>query len=322
MTQPGARKTIAVTGANGFVGAALGRHLLAKGHRVFGIVRDPGATLIKGVERRVVGPVGPDTDWTDAVAGVDAVVHLAARVHVQWDGAAEALEDFRKVNTYATANLAQTAAKQGVCRFVFLSTIKVLGDGKSGGAPYTDSDPCAPTDAYGRSKAEAEEALAAIAGKSGMEAVILRPPLVYGPGVRANFLALLRACDTPYPIFLGGIDNRRSLLGLENLVSAIILGLEHPEAPGKRLLVRDGEDLSTRELAARLRKALGRPARIAPAPVFLMNILGHIGLFRAAVLRLAGSLRAEDSAIRALGWQPPQTVDQGLAEVARWWRSR
>lgn len=313
---------VAVTGANGFVGTALCRQLLAEGHRVVGVVRDPGAALPKGVERCVVGPVGLETDWSDAVRGVKAVVHLAARVHVQWDGAADALEEFRRVNTYATENLAHTAARQGVEKFILLSTIKVLGDGKVDGAPYTDSDPLAPTDAYGQSKAEAEQALAAVCAGSGMASAILRPPLVYGPGVRANFLALLVACDTPYPLPLGGIDNRRSLLALGNLVAAIGFALENPATDGRQFLVRDGEDLSTPELAVRLRQALGRPPRIVPTPVGLLRALGRVGLLRGLTQRLAGSLRADDSAIRALGWTPPLTVDQGLAEVARWWRAR
>ncbi len=319
MTRSGA---IAITGANGFVGAALCRQLLAKGQRVVGIVRDPGATLPKGVERCVVGPVGPETDWSQAMRGAKAVVHLAARVHVQWDGAADALDEFRRVNTYATENLARAAAQQGVERFVLLSTIKSLGDGKADGTPYTDSDPLAPADAYGRSKAEAEQAVAAVSAGSGMASVILRPPLVYGPDVRANFLVLLRACDTPYPLPLGGIANRRSLLGLDNLVSAVDFVLESPAAAGRKFLVRDGEDLSTPELAIRLRQALGRPARIIPTPVGLLRALGRVGLLRGLAQRLAGSLTADDSAIRALGWTPPLTVDQGLAEVARWWRSR
>ncbi len=316
------RPAIAVTGANGFVGAVLCRHLLARGERVVGIVRDPGAALVKGVERCVVGPVGPETDWKAALTGVGRVVHLAARVHVPWDGAAEALEEFRRVNTYATGNLAREAARQGIQRFILLSTIKALGDGKPDGTPYTDTDPLAPTDAYGRSKAEAEEAVALAAAGSGMAVAMLRPPLVYGPDVRANFLVLLRACDTPYPLPLGGIGNRRSLLGLDNLVSAIALCLDHPEAVGRKFLVRDGEDLSTPELAARLRKALGRPARIVWAPVGPIKALARIGICRGLAQRLAGSLLADDSGIRSLGWQPPLTVDEGLARVAQWWRGR
>ena len=316
------RPAIAVTGANGFVGAALCRHLLARGERVVGIVRDPGAALAAGVERRVVGPVGPETDWRAALAGIGQVVHLAARVHVPWDGAAEALEEFRRVNTYATGNLAREAAGQGVQKFVLLSTIKALGDGKADGTPYTDADPAAPTDDYGRSKAEAEDAVASAAAGSGMAVAMLRPPLVYGPGVRANFLALLRACDSPYPLPLGGIGNRRSLLGLDNLVSAIAFCLDRDDVADRKFLVRDGEDLSTPELAARLRKALGRPARIMWAPIGPIKALARIGICRGLAQRLAGSLLADDGGIRAFGWRPPLTVDEGLARVAEWWRGR
>jgi nucleoside-diphosphate-sugar epimerase len=318
----GARKgAVAVTGANGFVGTALCRALLARGDRVVALVRDPGAALPKGAERRVVGPIGPGTDWGGMLGGVDRLVHLAARVHVQWDGAAEALTEFRRVNTYGTARLAEAAAAQGVRRFVFLSSIKALGDGKADGTPYADGDPPMPVDAYGRSKAEGEQALAEAAATRGMEWAVLRPPLVYGPGVRGNFLTLLMACDTPYPLPVGGIGNRRSLLGLDNLVAGILCVLDHPRAAGGKFLIRDGEDLSTTELVARTRRALGRPVRIWPAPVGALRALGAIGLFRGAVRRMAGSLTADDSGLRALGWQPPLTVDQGLARLAAWWKS-
>jgi nucleoside-diphosphate-sugar epimerase len=316
-----AKGAVAVTGANGFIGTALCRALLARGERVVALVRDPGASLPKGVERRVVGPIGPDTGWEGMLKGCDRLVHLAARVHVQWDGAAEALTEFRRVNTHGTRRLAVAAAAQGVRRFVFLSSIKALGDGKADGTPYTDADEPKPADAYGRSKADGEDALWQVAGPKGMEPVALRPPLVYGPGVRGNFLTLLMACDTPYPLPVGGIGNRRSLLGLDNLVSGILFVLDHPGAAGGRFLIRDGEDLSTTDLVARTRRALGRPARIWPAPIGPLRALGAIGLFRGAVQRMAGSLTADDSGLRTLGWQPPMTVDQGLARVAAWWKS-
>jgi len=321
MSAGATKGAVAVTGANGFVGTALCRALLARGDRVVALVRDPGAALAPGAERRVVGPIGPETDWGGALKGVDRLVHTAARVHVQWDVATEALAEFRRVNTYGSARLAAAAAAQGVRRFVFLSSIKALGDGKADRTPYTDGDPAAPCDAYGRSKAEAEQALAEAAAARGMEWAVLRPPLVYGPGVRGNFLTLLMACDTPYPLPVGGIDNRRSLLGLANLVTGILHLLDHPQAAGGKFLIRDGEDLSTTELVVRMRKALGRPARIVPAPIGLLRALGAIGLFRGAVQRMAGSLQADDSGLRALGWQPPSTVDQGLAQVAAWWKS-
>jgi nucleoside-diphosphate-sugar epimerase len=320
-TRGAPKGAVAVTGANGFVGTALCRALLARGERVVALVRDPGAALPKGAERRVVGPIGPETDWEGMLTGVDRLVHAAARVHVPWDGAAEALTEFRRVNAYGTARLAAAAAAQGVRKFVFLSSIKALGDGKADGTPYSDADPPAPADAYGRSKAEGEQALAEAAAPKGMAWAVLRPPLVYGPGVRGNFLTLLRACDTPYPLPVGGIGNRRSLLALANLVSGILFVLDHPRAAGGKFLIRDGEDLSTTELVVRTRKALGRPARIVPAPIGLLRALGAVGLFRGAVRRMAGSLAADDSGLRALGWQPPLSVDQGLAQVAAWWKS-
>ncbi|MCK6450201.1 MAG: NAD-dependent epimerase/dehydratase family protein [Alphaproteobacteria bacterium] len=317
---------VLVTGATGFVGAALCRALLKDGRKVAAALRQPGAVLPAGVEPRVVGEIGPDTDWRPALAGIAVVVHAAARVHQMHETAADALSAYRRVNTYGTARLAEACAAAcaaaGGRRLVFISSIKAMGDGNADGTPYREDQPCAPTDAYGRSKAEAEAALAGVAGDR-LETVILRPPLVYGPGARGNFPALLRLSDSPWPLPLGGIDNRRSLLALDNLVDAILRAIEHPAAAGRTFLVSDGEDLSTSALVARLRRALGRPERLFALPGSWWRAMRHVGPLAGAVGRLTGSLAVDAAAIRRdLGWRPPVAVDRALAQVAAAWRRR
>ncbi len=313
---------VLVTGATGFVGAALCRALRGQGRKVAAALRRAGAALPEGVEPRVVGEIGPDTDWRSALEGVPCVVHAAARVHHMREAAEDPLAAYRRVNTYGTACLAEACAAAGVQRLVFLSSIKAMGDGTAAGTAYREDQPCAPTDAYGRSKAEAEAALAGGAGGR-LETVILRPPLVYGPGARGNFPALLRLCDTPWPLPLGGIDNRRSLLALDNLVDAVIRAIDHPAAAGRLFLLRDGEDLSTSALVARLRRALGRPQRLIALPGGAWRLLRRLGPLAGAVDRLTGSLAVDDAAIRRdLGWRPPVAVDRALAEVAAAWRRR
>jgi len=312
---------VLVTGANGFIGAALCRHLAREGRAVIGLVRRPEADLPGGIARRILPQIGPETDWTEALAGVDCVVHLAARVHILRDTARDPLYAFRQVNTYGTQRLAEACRAQGVRRFVFMSSVKALGDGAPGGRAYRDDDARRPTDAYGQSKAEAEEALAGIAA-GGLEVVVLRPPLVYGPWVRGNFRALLRLCDGPWPLPLGSLDNRRSLLALDNLVDAVVASIDHKAAAGRHYLLRDGQDLATGELVGRLRAALGRPPRLVPAPHRLLELMRRVDGLAGAVERLTGTLTVDDSGIRRdLGWTPPIGVDAALARVAAAWRA-
>jgi UDP-glucose 4-epimerase len=264
----------------------------------------------------VVGEIGANTGWQRAVDGCDAVVHLAARVHVMRDSAADPLAAFRAVNVDGTLNLARQAAAAGVKRFVFLSSIKVNGEGSE--VPYLESDSPAPLDPYAISKWEAEQGLREIAAQTGMEVVILRPPLVYGPGVKANFARLIRAVERGWPLPLGAIDNRRSLLFLGNLVDAIRLCLEHPAAANRTYLLSDGEDVSSAELVRRLAKAMGKPARLLPVPAWAFGLAGRLLGRRQEVARLLGSLTVDSSAIRReLGWVPPYTLDQGLALTVR-----
>jgi nucleoside-diphosphate-sugar epimerase len=290
---------VLVTGATGFVGrAALAA--LAPAMALRAAARDDDAALPSGVERVAVGAVGPGTDWRRALDGVDAVLHLAARVHVMRPGRDEdAL--CAAVNAAGTRRLAEAAAAAGVGRFVFLSTLKVLGDA-SPGRPFTEADAPAPVGAYAASKWQAEQALAETPG---LAVTILRPPLVYGPGVKGNFGALLRLAGSGLPLPLGAIENRRSLLYVGNLVDAIRAALAAPARPGCRTyLVRDGEDVSTPELLRRL------GARLLPGPPALLARLVPGGIAE----RLFGSLQADDARFRRdHGWTAPFSLDQGLA---------
>jgi nucleoside-diphosphate-sugar epimerase len=299
---------VLVTGANGFVGRAVCSQLMAAGHAVTPAVRR-GSGLPNEVG---VGDVGPSTDWRIALAGCDVVVHLAARVHVMRDEANDPLTEFRVVNTEGTLNLARQAAQAGVKRFIFISTIKVNGEGCE--APYRETDVPAPEDAYAISKWEAEQGLWQIAADTGLEVVILRPPLVYGPGVKANFLRLMQLVKRGWPLPLGAIRNKRSLLYLGNFVDAIRLCVEHPAAAGQTFLLDDGEPVSTPELIRAIARALGRPARLLAVPVGVLEAAGTLLGKRAAVARLTDALFVDSSAIRArLGWTPPYSMAVGLA---------
>lgn len=311
-----------VTGAAGFVGSALCRELSASGFSVRAAVRTASPPL-PGIEQAVVGTIGPETDWREALDGIDAVVHLAARVHVMRDRSSDPLSAFRRVNVAATERLARTAAAQGVGRLVFVSSIKVNGESTSPGRAFSEQDSPAPADAYGQSKWEAEQMLRRIASEAGLESVILRPPLVYGPGVKANFLNLMTLIARGIPLPLGGIANRRSLLYLGNLTDAIRVCLSDDRAANRTFLLSDGEDLSTPDLIQRLAHALHRPSRLLPIPRWLLASGARLVRQTAAFERLTGSLVIDSSLIRqTLDWSPPCSVDQGLAETAQWFLTR
>ena len=300
--------SVLVTGASGFIGRALCGRLTAAGHTVRPAVRRRSGLP----DEVVVGDIGPSTDWRTALEGSDVVVHLAARVHVARESAQNALALYREINTGATLNLARQAAQAGVTRFVFISTIKVNGDGRD--EPYREIDGPAPMDAYARSKWEAEQGLHGIAQETGMEVVVLRPPLVYGPGVKANFLRLLRMVERGWPLPLGSIRNRRSLLYLGNFVDAIRLCVEHPAAAGQTFLLDDGEAISTPDLICAMGRAMGRPVHLLAVPVEVLKFVGALLGKREVVTRLTGSLYVDSSAIRArLGWTPPFSMEAGLA---------
>jgi UDP-glucose 4-epimerase len=310
---------ILVTGANGFVGTVVCRRLLAEGWQVSGAVRR-AVVLPEGVEKRLVPPIGRHTHWAAALDGIDAVVHLAARVHVMADRAADPLSEFRMANTEGTLHLAQAAEELGVHRFIFMSTIKVNGETTTL-SPFTLDDPPAPRDPYGQSKWEAELGLHRLAETAAMRTTILRPPLVYGPGVGGNFRRLLGVVAKGWPLPLGGIDNRRSLIYVENLGDAVAAVLREPGGACETFLLRDGEDVSTPELIRRLARLMGRPARLLAVPPNWLELAGTLIGKSAAVDRLAGSLRIDDSAMHArFGWTPPHSLDAGLAATVDWYK--
>ena len=306
---------VLVTGANGLVGRALCSVLDQAEHQVVRAVR--ASTTPWEVP---VGDLNKNTDWSEALGqNTDVVVHLAGQVPLTDDASRVPSDRYTEVNTLGTANLARQCAQNGVKRFIFVSTVKVLGEGKS--EPYRDTDLAVPADAYAISKWDAEQALWQIAAETGMEVVVLRPPLVYGPGVKGNFLRLMQAIDKRRPLPLGGIQNQRSLIYLGNLVDVIRLCLTHSKAAGKAFLVSDGDDVSTPELVRRIAAALGRRPFLLPVPASWMRWAGRMLGKQAAVDRLLGSLCTDISPLREeLGWTPPYTMQEGLEATAQWYR--
>ena len=309
---------VLVTGASGFIGLVLCQHLLRHGWSVRAATRfvstaiaiPPGAEVV-----RIVG-VDESTDWSEALLGVEAVVHLAARVHVMHESTRDPLAAFRAVNTEGTSHLAAMAAQAGVRRIVYVSSIKVNGEQTTTG-PFTESDVPNPDDAYGLSKWEAEQALWDTARRTGLEVVVIRPPLVYGPSAPGNFNRLLRFIQLGIPLPLGSVRNQRSFMYVENLCDAIRVCLQHPAAAGRTFLLSDGEDISTPELIRLLSKYLGRRSYLIPFPPSLLAAGARLLGFHEEAERLLGSLRVDSSAIRqTLHWNPPYRLSEGLRATA------
>jgi nucleoside-diphosphate-sugar epimerase len=274
--------------------------------------------LPQEVEPTIVGDIGAATDWRLAVEETQCIIHLAARVHMMRDDAADPLAAFRSVNVEGTRRLAEAAASVGVSRFIFVSSIKAIAEEGEG---LNETAEPGPVDPYGRSKLEAERALTQIAAQSGMALFVLRPPLVYGPGVRGNFRRLLDILDRGWPLPLGGFRNSRSLVYVGNLADAITRCVSAPPQAQGTYLLHDGEPLSTPELARRIASALGKPARLLPIPAGLLSTAARLLRKEQAWKRLTGSLTVDDRALRdALGWAPPYTVDEGLRATAAWYR--
>lgn len=308
---------VLVTGASGFIGRSLVTELLRRRTTVVVAVRreaafPPGISVVR------VGDLGPETEWREALAGCDVVVHLAARVHVMHEGVVDPLTAYREVNVAGTLALAQQAAAAGAKQFIFISSVKVNGEGTQAGRPFRETDVPAPVDPYGVSKLEAEQALLALAASTGIEVVVIRSPLVYGPGVRANFAALMRAVARGGSLPLGAVKNRRSLVAVDNLVDLINTCVEHPAAANEIFFVSDGEDLSTPELVRHLARAMGRPARLFPVPASVLMAGAMLLGKREVARRLLGSLQVDISkARRLLGWTPPVNVDEGLRRAVQ-----
>jgi nucleoside-diphosphate-sugar epimerase len=301
---------VLVTGANGFVGKSLTAELHRRGYSVCAASRDK-ASIIEGAEAAVVGDIDGDTDWTKALNDIDIVIHLAARVHVMKERSANPLADFRKVNVEGTRSLAESAARAGVKRFVYVSSVKV--NGEEAVCPYSELDEPNPQDAYGTSKWEAELALHKISAETKLEVVIVRPPLVYGTGVKGNFSQMIKVLAKGIPLPLASVKNLRSLIYVENLVDALILCATHPNAAGQTYLVSDGEDISTPDLLRKLSNAMNKPAKLLPCSPVFMSLAGRLFGKSDQIDRLTSSLQVDSTKIRReLGWKPPFKLDEGL----------
>ena len=312
------RNQIVLTGATGFVGGAiLNRLQREQKYPVTAVVRGASALQVSAVPVIRINTFDGDTQWQNHLESADVIIHSAARVHVMNDVESDPLAAFRKINVEGTLNLARQAAASGVRRFIFVSSIKVNGEGTQSGDAYTADDVPAPADPYGISKMEAEQGLRQLATQTGMEVVIVRPVLVYGPGVKANFQSMMRWLSKGVPLPFGAIHNRRSLVALDNLVDLLLTCITHPAAANQTFLVSDGDDLSTTALLSKMARALQKPARLIPVPSWMLKTGAALLGKKALSQRLCGSLQVDISKTRTLlGWTPPISVDQALMATA------
>lgn len=318
---------ILLSGASGFVGKEALRGFAGKGHELRALTRD-----IAKIEREFANDASIDwrktptmddeVAWGRVLQNVDIVVHLAARVHVMRDHAADPLQEFRKANVAATEHLARLAAKHGAKRLVYVSTVKVNGEATFGGGRFSEMDLHSLQDPYSISKREAEQALLRVASETGLEVVIVRPPLVYGAEVKGHFIQMLRVLSRGIPLPLASAQNSRSLIYVKNLVDALVVCATHPAAAGKTYLVSDGEDISTPDLLRRLGAGMGHPARLFPFPSSMLKLLARLIGKSGQVERLLGSLQVDSGKIRSeLNWTPPYSLQQGLKATAEWYRN-
>jgi|TARA_R100001460_G_scaffold78296_4_gene119320 nucleoside-diphosphate-sugar epimerase len=310
---------VLLTGATGFVGKRLSSHIDQQG--VFELtcaVRQPCS--VECGHEILVNDLAVETDWSNVLDGKPRVViHAAARAHIMKDEVPDPLAEYRKVNVEGTLNLARQAAKAGVTRFIYISSIKVNGEQTFSGKPFTADDVPAPEGSYGISKLEAENGMREIASDTGMEVVIIRPPLVYGPGVKGNFASMIKLIEKGLPLPLGAIHNKRSLVALDNLVDLIVTCIDHPAAANQTFLAGDGQDISTTELLQGVGQAMGKPARLIPVPAGMLILGASLLGKRAVAKRLLGSLQVDISKNRdMLGWQPPVSVEEGMARAVKY----
>ncbi|MFT5592919.1 MAG: UDP-glucose 4-epimerase [Oceanicoccus sp.] len=305
-------KRILLTGSTGFIGSVITVQFKSSDYQLCPVVRYlKDDSPLNAIE---VGDIDGNTDYNGALSDVDVVIHVAARAHMMSDESSDPLAEYRKVNVEGSENLARQAAAAGVKRFVFISSVKVSGESTTAKSPYSELMKPAPEDAYGQSKYEAEEVLKQVAADTGMEVVIIRPPLVYGAGVKANFLSLLKLSTLSIPLPFGTVNNKRSMVYVGSLVDFIIRCIDHPNAANQTFLVSDGEDLSLKSLITYIRKAMGKSPLLLPVPVGLFKLAGKLTGKSGVVDRLVGNLQVDSSKARELlDWTPPYTVEQGIA---------
>lgn len=312
---------VLLTGSTGFVGSVIIEQFKSSDFQLCPLVRyikdDSPQNAIK------IGDIDVNTDYSGALSDVDVVIHVAARAHIMSDESSDPLAEYRKVNVEGSENLARQAAAVGVKRFVFISSVKVSGESTTAKSQYSELMRPAPEDAYGQSKYEAEEVLKQVAVDTGMEVVIIRPPLVYGAGVKANFLSLLKLSSLSIPLPFGAVNNKRSMIYVENLVDFIIRCIDHPNAANQTFLVSDGEDLSLKSLITYIRKAMGKSPLLLPVPIGLFKLAGKLTGKSGVVDRLVGDLQVDSSkACELLDWTPPYSVEQGIAATVLYFNNR
>jgi UDP-4-keto-D-QuiNAc 4-reductase len=315
------KECVAVTGAAGFIGRELCQTLVNEGFAVRALQREREFSACDSIEYVPTGDIGSHANLFDAMLGVSAVVHLAGRAHQLDENCQDAMDAYHRINVEATRRVADAAVRAGVKRLVFLSTVKVHGE-RTDSKPFSEKDSLNPSGAYAISKRKAEISLEEVARSTNLDVVVIRPPLVYGPGVRANFLRLMRLVDRGAPLPLGLIKNRRSMVGLGNLVAMIVVCIRNPRAAGETFLVSDGEDLSTPQLVRKIAASLDRRCVLVPVPQFLLQIAAQILGKREVAGRLVDSLQVETAKAKTLlGWKPPFSFDAELIRTCEWYRS-
>lgn len=312
------RPKILLTGGTGFVGRPLLEALVTAGYPVVNVTRQSAAIALPGVQSCVIPTLSGDNNWSASLKGVEVIIHSAGRAHIMNETHSNPLQAFREVNVDATLNLARQAAQAGVKRFIFVSSVKVNGEETERNRAFKPSDVPAPLDDYGVSKLEAEQALMALAKQTAMNVVIIRPVLVYGPGVKANFEKMLATVDKGLPLPFRTINNRRSLVFIDNLIDLIRVCIHHPEAANRVFLVSDGEDLSIGQILEKLAVAMNKKSRIFSFPQPLLGLVASMVGKKAFFQRLCGSLQVDIADTRALlGWTPPVSIDEAFAITAR-----